>query len=441
MKLTINGCDNIRYTIQTFGCKVNQYESATVSKAMDEHGYERTDDLFSADIVIINSCSVTENSDKKAKQLIDRIKRRDPMKIVALTGCFPQAFPDIASSLQADIIIGTEHKEKLADMIDAFAANNTKHIEVPARPVGKPYEKHQNADMGKTRAFIKIEDGCDRFCSYCIIPTARGSVRSRPLDDIKEETGFQVSCGHKEMVLVGINLSCYGTDIGLRLADAVETVCATDGVERVRLSSLEPELLTDSDIARMAAQKKLCPHFHLSLQSGSAATLKRMNRRYTPDEYFDIVEKLRAAFPDCAITTDVMVGFVGETDEEFRESCEFVKKVGFAGVHVFTYSVREGTAAAKMKGHIPSAVSAERYRIMSNIAKQLKESYFASSIGKVEKVLIQRRESEEYANGLTPQYVPVRIYGSNAKKQDIISVQITKASGSEFCVGEEIKCL
>ena len=441
VKLTINGCDYIRYTIQTFGCKVNQYESATIAKAMYEHGYERTEDLFSADIIIINSCSVTENSDKKAKQLIERIKRRDPMKIIALTGCFPQAFPAVASSLSADIVTGTEHKEKLAEMIDAFTSNNAKQIAVPPRPVKKQYEKNNNAYMGKTRAFIKIEDGCDRFCSYCIIPTARGSVRSRPLDDIKEETEFQVSCGHKEMVLVGINLSCYGSDMGLRLADAIETVCSVDGVERVRLSSLEPELLTDSDIARMAAQKKLCPHFHLSLQSGSSATLSRMNRRYTPDEYLDIVNKLRAAFPDCAITTDVMVGFIGETDAEFRESCEFVKKAAFSGMHVFTYSVREGTAAAKMNGRIPSDVAAERYRIMSGIAKQLKERYFASCVGKTEKVLIQRRESEEYANGLTPQYVPVRIYGSNAQKQDIISVQITSASGSDFCVGEEIKSL
>lgn len=215
MKLTTiyYGSDIIRYTIQTFGCKVNQYESASVAKAMDEHGYEKTDDIFTADIVIINSCSVTENSDKKAKQLINRIKSSDPMKIVVLTGCFPHAFPETASKLSADIVTGTEHKDSIADMIDVFTGNKVKQVAIPPRPVKKQYEKQKNADMGKTRAFIKIEDGCDRFCSYCIIPTARGSVRSRSLQDITEEVRFQVSCGHKEMVLVGINLSCYGQEI------------------------------------------------------------------------------------------------------------------------------------------------------------------------------------------------------------------------------------
>lgn len=242
-------------------------------------------------------------------------------------------------------------------------------------------------------------------------------------------------------MLVGINLSCYGQEIGLRLADAIEAVCSVDGVERVRLSSLEPELLTDEDIARMAAQKKLCPHFHLSLQSGSGATLKRMNRHYTPDEYYDIVLRLRKAFPDCAITTDIMVGFAGETDEEFKESCEFAQKVGFAAMHVFTYSIREGTAAARRTDHVAHDIAVKRYHAMSDLAKKLKEEYFRSCVGKTEKVLIQRRESEEYANGLTPQYVPVRIYGSDANRQDIITVQITGASGSDFCVGEEIKCL
>lgn len=443
MKLTTiyYGSDIIRYTVQTFGCKVNQYESASVAKAMDEHGYEKTDDIFTADIVIINSCSVTENSDKKAKQLINRIKSSDPMKIVVLTGCFPQAFPETASKLSADIVTGTEHKDSIADMIDVFTGNKVKQVTIPPRPIKKQYEKQKNADMGKTRAFIKIEDGCDRFCSYCIIPTARGSVRSRSLQDITEEVKFQVSCGHKEMVLVGINLSCYGQEIGLRLADAIEAVCSVDGVERVRLSSLEPELLTDEDIARMAAQKKLCPHFHLSLQSGSSATLKRMNRHYTPDEYYDIVLRLRKAFPDCAITTDIMVGFAGETDEEFKESCEFAQKVGFAAMHVFTYSIREGTAAARRTDHVAHDIAVKRYHTMSDLAKKLKEEYFRSCVGKTEKVLIQRRESEEYANGLTPQYVPVRIYGSDANRQDIITVQITGASGSDFCVGEEIKCL
>lgn len=431
----------MKYAVQTFGCKVNQYESSVISEEMKKLGFELSADVFSADIVIVNSCSVTENSDKKAKQLIARLKKRNPLCIVALAGCFPQAFPEKAAELNADIIIGTEHKSELAEKISQFVGNTERYVSIPPRPIKKEYELLKPADMGKTRAFIKIEDGCDRFCSYCIIPTARGSVRSRPLADIVAEAEFQRSCGHKEIVFIGINLSCYGIDLGLRLADAIEAVCAVDGVERVRLSSLEPELLTDDDIRRMAAQKKLCPHFHLSLQSGSDATLKRMNRRYTADEYYEIVQKLRRHFPDCSVTTDIMVGFAGETDEEFEESCAFAKKVGFAAMHVFTYSVRQGTAAAKRTDFVAPDIAADRYKKMSGIAAGLKADYFKSRIGTTARVLIQKRESEEYANGLTPQYVPVRIYGSTARKQDIVTVRITDAVNAEFCVGEEIKGL
>ncbi|MCH5324142.1 MAG: tRNA (N(6)-L-threonylcarbamoyladenosine(37)-C(2))-methylthiotransferase MtaB [Eubacterium sp.] len=428
----------MKYAIFTFGCKVNQYESAVVEKAMKERGFERSEDIFAADAVVINSCCVTENSDKKARQLLAKIKRDNPACVTVLAGCYPQAFAERAKELGADILIGTENKGRIAELICEHLTCGERYALIPERPVGVPYERMDAADMGKTRAYIKIEDGCDRFCSYCIIPYARGSVRSRPIEEIIAEARFQASCGHKEIILVGINMSCYGKDIGLRLADAVHAACSVDGVERVRLSSLEPELLTQEDIARFAAEEKLCPHFHLSLQSGGRETLKRMNRRYTPEEYMGIVNMIRTAFPDAAITTDIMVGFAGETEEEFAESCEFVKSVGFAGGHVFTYSVREGTAAARRTDFVPKAVAAERYKIMSGIVAQLKADYFAAQVGQVREVLVQRRESEEYANGLTPQYVPVRIYGSGAKKHDIVKVRITSACGGDFCIGTEI---
>ncbi len=428
----------MKYAICTFGCKVNQYESAVIEKSLKDAGFEKSEDIFSSDAVIINSCCVTENGDKKAKRLLMRIKNNDPSCVTVLAGCYPQAFGGEASKLGADILVGTENKDAIAAMIIKYKESGQAYTFSYGRPTEKLYRGNGHADMEKTRAYIKIEDGCDCFCSYCIIPYARGSVRSRGIAEIISEAEFQAGCGHKEIILVGINLSCYGKDIGLRLPDAVHAVCSVAGVERVRLSSLEPELLTRNDIERFAAEEKLCPHFHLSLQSGSAKTLERMNRRYTPAEYAETVAMIREYFPDCAITTDIMVGFAGETDREFEESCEFVKSIGFAGCHVFTYSVREGTAAAKRSDFVPKQTAAERYRIMSGIAAQQKAEFFERQKGQVREVLIQRRESAEYANGLTPQYVPVRLYGSSARKHDIVKVRIIGACGGDFCVGTEI---
>lgn len=429
----------MKYAIHTFGCKVNQYESAVISDGMKREGFSFTEDIFSADVVIINSCSVTEHSDKKAAQLIKKLKSRNPLCVIVLAGCMSQAFPEKATALPADIIIGTEGKAEIAKRVLGFINNTQRFIDIPKRPVGKSYELTDAADMKKTRAFIKIEDGCDRFCSYCIIPTARGSVRSRPIEDIVAETKKQVDWGHKEIVLVGINLSCYGMDFGLRLADAVEAVAGVEGVIRIRLSSLEPEMMTEEDVKRLSAIPQFCPHFHLSLQSGSANTLKRMNRHYSPSEYKEIVDRIRRYFPDCAITTDVMVGFAGETDEEFIESYNFVRDIGFSGVHVFTYSVRPGTAAEKLGNFVSSSVAAERYKKMSELAQRLKSEFYINSVGKTAEVLIQRKESEEYSNGLTPNYIPVRIYGSKAQRHDIVRVKITSSMGGEYVTAEEIK--
>ena len=433
----------MEYAVQTFGCKVNQYESAVISKGMGEKGFIKVDNPKKADIVIINSCSVTEQSDKKACQMVRKLKNSNPACVIALCGCFPQVFRENAENSGADIIIGTENKDRLPDIIYNYIQKAQKDVfsDIPPLTDKLCFNDMPLSDMGKTRAFIKIEDGCDRFCSYCIIPYARGKVRSRAIEDIINETSFQVSCGHKEIVLVGINLSLYGSDIGLRLADAVHAVCSVEGVERVRLSSLEPELITETDIERLSREAKLCPHFHLALQSGCEATLKRMNRHYTPDEYYRIVENLRRYFPGCSITTDIMVGFAGETENEFEESLAFCKKVGFAAMHVFTYSVRSGTAAAERDDFISPDTAAVRYKRMSELAARMKAEYFAATVGRTRPVLIQKRECGEYANGLTPEYVPVRIYNCDAKKHDILTIKVTSAQKNEFCVGEEQKVL
>ena len=423
----------MKYAIITFGCKVNQYESTAIDNAMRGAGFEYCDLPENADIVIVNSCSVTENGDKKAKHAVRSAKKQSADTIVVLTGCFPQAFPEAAALCGADIVCGTAHRAGIPELIRAFAE---KRDICPDMTLPAAFEEPEMPKTtGKTRAFIKIEDGCDRYCSYCVIPYARGKVRSRGLEAIEREAQLCAAEGHREVVLVGINLSRYGSDIGLDLADAVNAASLPDGIVRVRLSSLEPELMTSELIEKLAANKKLCPHFHLSLQSGCDATLKRMNRHYTAQEYLDIVNRLKNSFPDCAVTTDVMVGFAGETDEEFAQSLDFVRNAGFARVHVFTYSVRGGTAAEKRTDHIPETVKAERYAKMSALAETVYADFLASNVGKTFDVLIQKRTSPDFAAGLTPNYVPVRIYGSDAKKHDIVRVKLTDTE-SGCCKGE-----
>lgn len=425
----------MRYAILTFGCKVNQYESNAISNDMTAQGFEKTELPEEAEVVIINSCTVTETGSKKVCHEIRRLKNRNNNVIIVLTGCFSQAFPDDAMKSGADIVCGTADRRKIPSYIRSYSGSMPENL-VTATPTVYEEVNFSNT-TGKTRAFVKIEDGCDRFCSYCIIPYARGRVRSRSIESIKSEIDACVRDGHKEIVLVGINLSCYGKDIGLTLADAVEAVASFDGIERVRLSSLEPELLDEAMINRLSRVKKLCPHFHLSLQSGSDGTLKRMNRHYTADEYYEIVCSLRKAFTNAVITTDIMVGFPGETDEEFKESLAFAEKVGFGKIHVFTYSIRKGTAAEKRTDHIPENIKQQRYKKMTELDKKMHSTFLNSQIGTIQPVLIQKRTSPDYASGLTPNYTSVRIYGSKAKRHDVVNVKIVGVEG-DSCLGKEI---
>lgn len=267
-------------------------------------------------------------------------------------------------------------------MIDKYEKNDKyEELSVPS------YQK-------RTRAFIKIEDGCNRFCSYCIIPYARGRVRSRELDDIKNEVTSLAKSGYSEIVLVGINLSCYGTDIGLELCDAVDAVCEVDGIERVRLGSLEPELMSIEVLNRLNKQAKFCPQFHLSLQSGCDETLKRMNRKYTTEEYAKIVDNIRSIFDNSSITTDIMTGFPGETEEEFEKSCKFAEKIAFAKAHIFPYSRREGTVADKAPNQIPNELKKERANIMIDITEKTRQAFMKSQIGLIQEVLLETRTKD-----------------------------------------------
>lgn len=423
----------MKYAIMTFGCKVNQYESNAMDNALRDAGFELCEEPSDADILIVNSCTVTENGDKKARHCVRAAKRANPAAVVVLTGCYPQASPDDAADCGADIICGTGARASIPALIKEYLAGDPGKTDLALPESYEELPFTRSAD--RTRAFIKVEDGCDRYCSYCVIPYARGKVRSRSVEAVAAEARFCAGAGHKEVVLVGINLSRYGTDIGCSLPDAVNAAAQPEGIVRVRLSSLEPELLDEETVRRLAAQPKLCPHFHLSLQSGCDATLRRMNRHYDTAEYMRIVGRLRENFPDCAITTDIMVGFAGETDEEFAQSLRFAETAGFARIHVFTYSIRKGTAAEKRTDHISAEVKALRYAEMSAAAERVNERFMRDSLGKQYDILIQKRTSPDYAAGLAPNYLPVRIYGCDAKRHDIVRVRITGAEKS-YCIGE-----
>lgn len=423
----------------TFGCKVNQYETENIKQNFLNHGFKTTNEIKDADIFIINTCTVTNMSDRKNRQLIHRIKKLKPSSIIVLTGCFPQAFKEQASQLhEVDIITGASDKTIILNLVEQFLVNHTRIIQVSEHHKGEKFESmHNNKFTEKTRAYIKIQDGCDQYCTYCIIPYARGHIRSKTLEDLKSELNDLALAGHKEIVLVGINLSCYGKEYGYRLIDAIEAACNTNGIERVRLGSLEPELISDDDIKRMALQKKLCPQFHLSLQSGCDKTLKAMNRKYNSEEYYTLVQKIRNAFKKCAITTDIMVGFPDETDEDFNSSLEFVKKVGFAKSHIFPYSIREGTVAAKMKNQITHQEKEKRAKLMAEITDRSHKAYLLSYVGKTVEVLVETQDDDGYYKGHTDDYIPVKFKVKNLNKKlksSLTCVKIERLDNA-CCIG------
>ena len=421
----------------TLGCKVNQVESEAMREALLAGGFQEAAEGQTADVVVVNSCTVTAVSDQKARQALRREKKRNPGAVAVLTGCWPQAFPQEAEDfLEADIVLGTTRRAALLPKILEYLSTKQRIVDIAPHEKGEKFEKLTISAMhGRTRAFLKIEDGCDRFCSYCIIPYARGRVRSKPLEDIKAEAALLGDHGYREVVLTGINLPAYGKDLGLHLCDAVEAACAAPGIARVRLGSLEPEQLTPEVIARMAKQEKLCPQFHLSLQSGCDATLRRMNRHYTTAEYRQIVGDLRKAFPNCAVTTDIMVGFAGETEEEFGESLAFAKEIAFAKVHVFAYSRRPGTRAYDMPGQVPNREKERRSREMIAATLETQRAFFAAQTGRVEEVLFEQERDRNVYEGYTRNYTPVRVASAVPLQGQIRQVRLTQAL-EDFCLGE-----
>ena len=424
------------FNIITLGCKVNQYESQLMTEYMIAEGFIQSDNRL-ADIIIINSCTVTHTSDSKNRKVINRARRENPDSVIVLTGCMPQAFSNNLELFKdCDIVLGNVSREKVIESIKSFLNDQTQIIDIPDHKNGEAFEKMcVSSFLERTRAFVKIEDGCNRFCSYCIIPYARGRVRSKNLEDIKSEVTALAMKGYNEIVLVGINLSFYGQDIDCTLSDAVECVCNIDGVERVRLSSLEPELMTKDVLLKLSKLPQFCPHFHLSLQSGSTNTLKRMNRHYTADEYAEIVQNIREIFDNPSITTDIMVGFVGETEEEFKESLYFADEIGFAKVHVFSYSRRKGTAADKMSDHIKSEIKSQRSKTMIEHTELKRKEFLLSQVGRVEEVLFEIKNRSGYYEGYTKNYTPVYIKSEENIIGKILPVTIFSVE-SDYCIAK-----
>ena len=426
----------MRIAFATLGCKVNQYETENLMELFLRDGFDVVEPQEEADVYVVNSCTVTSSGDKKSRQLLRRLKKQNPAAKTALTGCFPQAFPDAAEKIpEADIITGSYNRKGLLQAVKRALATGERVIDITPHQRQEEFEGMSVRGLrGRTRAFMKIEDGCERYCSYCIIPTARGPIRSKRLEDIRTELMNLVENGFKEVVLVGINLSSYGKDLGLRLIDAVKLVCSVEGLQRVRLGSLEPELLSDEDLAQMATLPQFCPQFHLSLQSGCDKTLKSMNRHYDCAEYRRIVNKIREVFENPSITTDIMVGFPGETEEDFVESMEFAQEIGLAKAHVFAYSRREGTAAAKRPDQVPKPVKEERSRRMIEATNRTRDAFLRSQIGKVEEVLLETTRDHLGYEGFTKNYTPIAVDCDSALCGSIVKVKIT-AVLDDRCVG------
>lgn len=427
----------MRVAFYTLGCKVNQVETQSLMRMFREKGHTVVTPEEGADAYIVNTCTVTAVSDKKSRQLLRRIRRENPNAILAACGCFPQTDPKAAEELGCcDIILGTgdraqvlrlveEHQRKYTNVDDALRRKGFEIL-----PVG--------TDTGHTRAMLKVEDGCENFCTYCVIPFARGRVRSEPMESALRQAMELADAGYREIVVTGIEISSYGKDLdGVTLIDLLKGLCETVPNVRIRLGSLEPRTITEEFCKVLSAYGNLCPQFHLSLQSGCDATLKRMNRKYDMARYNESVSLLRRYFKKCAITTDLICGFPGETEEEFSETLENIEKIGFSAMHIFPYSKRAGTRAAKMPDQIMKAEKEARVKRASEVAKKTRAKFLQSLIGKTVSVLFEEEENGLW-RGHSMEYILVEAESNDSLKNQVCDVEILKNSENEFLIGRVI---
>ena len=398
----------MRVTFYTLGCKVNQNETGALAQLFEENGYTVVSYEEGADVYIVNSCTVTNFGDQKSRKWLRRAKRENPGAVTVLTGCYPQAFPEEAAKItEADVVTGSGNRHAiLADVQKVLDGEQTRVVDIRPHEKGEQFEELPMDKFAEhTRAFVKVEDGCNRRCAYCVIPRARGPVRSRDEASVLEELRRLAEAGYKEVVLTAISLPSYGTDSGTSLVELIEKAAEVPGIERIRLGSLDPDMLHAEDIRRMAAVKKLCPQFHLSLQSGCDKTLRTMRRPYTTAQYADIAAQLRQAFgaENVSFTTDVIVGFPGETEEDFEASMDFVTGMRFLKVHVFPYSRREGTAAFDFPDQLPEHEKEARSHRMTAAVEEVRAAEVAAMQGRTASVLLETPLSNTLFTGDTKQ--------------------------------------
>ena len=424
--------------LHNLGCKVNAYETEAMQEMLEKAGYEIVPFKEGADIYIINTCTVTNIADRKSRQMLHRARKMNPDAIVVAAGCYVQAQAEKQEIDPCiDIVLGNNRKKDLITVLEEYQKNKAEDTcleEVEDISRTREYEPLSLTRPGDhTRAYIKVQDGCNQFCTYCIIPYARGRVRSRTVEDVIREVRSLAENGYREVVLTGIHLSSYGIDFdGERhLLELIRAVHEVDGISRIRLGSLEPGIVTEEFAEAIAALPKMCPHFHLSLQSGCDATLKRMNRRYTSREYYEKCQILRKYFDHPALTTDVIVGFPGETEEEFRQSMEFVDKVDFYETHIFKYSKREGTKAAVMEGQVSEQVKARRSALMISLGEKKRKAYEESFVGKEVEVLVEEPaviEGRTVQTGHTKEYIKIALEQEKDLRNQIVKVRIDNDS-------------
>ncbi|HYF92289.1 MAG TPA: tRNA (N(6)-L-threonylcarbamoyladenosine(37)-C(2))-methylthiotransferase MtaB [Symbiobacteriaceae bacterium] len=433
--------DTKRVAVTTLGCKVNQYDTEAMLALFRRAGYRIVDFHEPADVYIINTCTVTGRGAAKSRQLIRNAIRRSPLSVVAVAGCYTQTDPDeVAAIPGVSLIIGNQDRERVVELCEQAAG-----APEPIRAVNNIWQAREfeempvDSFMGHTRAVVKIQEGCNIFCTFCIIPYARGKPRSRRPESVVSECGRLAAEGFREVVLTGIHLGSYGRDYKneFTLARVVEEIAAIDGIDRIRLSSLEPKHVSDHLMRLLQSNPKVCRHLHLSLQSGSQTVLERMKRAYTAQEYRDVVQELRRRIPDIGLTTDVIVGFPGETEAEHRESMAFIKEMGFGRLHVFPFSPRKGTPAATMPGQISKAVKEHHTHDMIALGRELALQFATRFVGQTLTVLAEEEADTEpgWLEGYTDNYIRLRFPGGDELKNCLIPVRVTEVD-EEICLGE-----
>ena len=424
--------ENRTVAFHTLGCKVNQYDTQAMRERFEEAGFRTVDFEDRADVYVVNTCTVTGTGDKKSMQTIRRCHRNNPDAAIVVTGCLAQRAADELKLPGVRLVLGTQRRGEVVQLLAQALEQDCALIAVETLRQAPFEHLTVHAHEGHTRATMKIQEGCDRWCTYCIIPSVRGPIRSRPLDEIRAEAQSLAAAGFKEVVLTGIHLTSYGREQhgAITLLDAIRAVHEVEGIERIRLGSLEPVIVTEAFVQGIAAMPKVCHQFHLALQSGSDTVLARMRRRYTSGEFLAACAMLRGAFEDCALTTDVMTGFPGETEEEFAQTVDTCQRAGFARMHVFPYSEREGTKAAAMEGSVPRHVREERARRLIAVGRALERAALEGRVGRNDEVLVEEIDAQGRGMGYTGGYMRVHVQG--AQPGEIVRVRITGIENEEL---------